>query len=282
MADFEDEILTERNEIPESWDDSSEDDIDVREKRMKRRRSHDKLALGSSYYTLYEFKEVVLEYALRRNIKQDRWDKEKVSYVCGIGGKYKWRIYCSYDIESQKWLLKTKYKYQSCTPDGKCKLLKNPVIARLFLDKLRQKADLMPEEIQQIIKKKWKIVSTRNQCQKGRLLALKWLEKEYEEQFAHLRGYANEIMVSNQGSTAIVDTYKIKAGEDVFNGFYVCFGILQNTWRGYCRPMIRFDGPFLKRAVKGLLLTAVGHDANNQIYPIAWAVVQSETTDSWL
>ncbi|CAN6823128.1 unnamed protein product, partial [Brassica oleracea] len=75
VADFEDEIPTERNEIPESSDDSSEDEIDVREKRIKRRRSHDKLALGSSYYTLYEFKEIVLEYALRkrRNIKQDRW-----------------------------------------------------------------------------------------------------------------------------------------------------------------------------------------------------------------
>ncbi|KAF8048351.1 hypothetical protein N665_2555s0002 [Sinapis alba] len=129
VADFQDEIPTERNEIPESSDDSSEDEIDVREKRMKRK-SHDKLALGSSYYTLYEFKEIVLEYALskRRNIKQ----------------------------ESQKWLLKTKYGYHSCTPDGKCKLLKSPVIARLFLDKLRQKADLMPEEIQHIIKEKWK------------------------------------------------------------------------------------------------------------------------------
>ena len=156
------------------------------------------------------------------------------------------------------------------------------MIARLFLDKVRQKADLMPEEIQQIIKEKWKIVSTRNQCQRGRLLALKWLEKEYEEQFAHLRGYAQEIMVTNPGSTAIVDTFKNKAGEDVFNGFYVCFGVLRDTWRGYCRPIIELDGTFLKRAVKGVLLTAVGHDTNNQIYPIAWAVVQSETTDSWL
>ena len=111
----------ERNEIPESSDDSSEDEIDVREKRMKRRKNHDKLALGSNYYTLYEFKEIVLEYALSkgRNIKQDRWDKTKVSYVCGIGGKCKWWIYCSYDIASQKWLLKTKYRYHSCTPDGK-------------------------------------------------------------------------------------------------------------------------------------------------------------------
>lgn len=31
-----------------------------------------------------------------------------------------------------------------------------------------------------------------------------------------------------------------------------------------------------------MFLAAVGHDANNQIYPLAWAVVQSETGDNWL
>ena len=283
VAEFEDEIPTERTAIPDSSDDDSEDEIDLRDKRM-RNRKHDKLAVGSSYYTVYEFKEVVLEYALTKgkNIKQDRWDKTKVSFVCGIGGKCKWRLYCSYDKDSQKWLLKTKYKYHSCTPNGKCKLLKSPVIARLFLDKLRQNANLMPEEIQNIIKEKWKIVSTRNQCQRGRLLALRWLEKEYDEQFSHLRGYAEEILFTNNGSTAIVDTYKNKDGKDVFNRFYVCFANLRDTWRGYCRPVIGVDGTFLKVAVKGVLLTAVGHDANNQIYPIAWSVVQSETTENWL
>ncbi|XP_019087271.1 PREDICTED: uncharacterized protein LOC104727518 [Camelina sativa] len=39
-----------------------------------------------------------------------------------------------------------------------------------------------------------------------------------------------------------------------------------------CRPIIGLDGTFLKTAVKGVLLAAIGHDANNQIYPLAWAV----------
>ncbi|XP_047324990.1 uncharacterized protein LOC124928784 [Impatiens glandulifera] len=33
---------------------------------------------------------------------------------------------------------------------------------------------------------------------------------------------------------------------------------------------------------RGELLTAVGIDGNNQKYPIAWAVVESESTDSWI
>ena len=37
----------------------------------------------------------------------------------------------------------------------------------------------------------------------------------------------------------------------------------------------------LKGVVKGELLSAVGRDANNQIYPIAWAVVEYENASSW-
>jgi len=33
--------------------------------------------------------------------------------------------------------------------------------------------------------------------------------------------------------------------------------------------------------MKGELLSAIGRDANNQIYPIAWAVVEYENLSSW-
>jgi hypothetical protein len=49
---------------------------------------------------------------------------------------------------------------------------------------------------------------------------------------------------------------------------------------GY-RPVIGLDGCFLKGPYKGILLAAVGRNANNNMYPIAIAVVESETKDSW-
>jgi hypothetical protein len=38
----------------------------------------------------------------------------------------------------------------------------------------------------------------------------------------------------------------------------------------------------LKGVLKGQLLSAVGRDGNNQMYPIAWAVVEKENKDSWM
>jgi hypothetical protein len=48
-----------------------------------------------------------------------------------------------------------------------------------------------------------------------------------------------------------------------------------------CRLVIGLDGCFLKGPYKGILLVVVGRDANNNMYPIAIAVVESETKDSW-
>lgn len=281
VADFQDEEFIGRKTIPESSDEE-EDELDVRYRRSKK--SNDKLEVGTAFLSGYEFKEAVLHYALSkgRNIEQSRWNKTKLSFKCANGGKCKWKVYCGYDQPKQKWLVKTRYKYHSCTPNGKCKLLRSPVIARLFLDKLREDNKLMSAKIQELIKEKWKLIASRNQCQRGRTVALQWLDKEYADQFAHLRGYVREIEKTNQGTTVVLETIPNAAKEDVFDRFYVCFEKLRSSWSGTCRPIIGLDGTFLKVATKGILLTAVGHDGNNQIYPIAWAVVQGENSDTWL
>ncbi|XP_059283088.1 uncharacterized protein LOC132036727 [Lycium ferocissimum] len=48
-----------------------------------------------------------------------------------------------------------------------------------------------------------------------------------------------------------------------------------------CRKCIGLDGTFLKGICKGQLLAAVGKDGNNQMFPIAWAVVGTESKDTW-
>ena len=48
------------------------------------------------------------------------------------------------------------------------------------------------------------------------------------------------------------------------------------------RKVIGLDDCFLKGEVKGELLTAIGRDANNQVYPIAWVVVDVESKPNWI
>src|ERR1044072_160827 len=49
----------------------------------------------------------------------------------------------------------------------------------------------------------------------------------------------------------------------------------------YCKPMIQIDGTFLYGKYEGTLLIATAQDGNSNILPIAFAIVESENTDSW-
>ena len=66
-----------------------------------------------------------------------------------------------------------------------------------------------------------------------------------------------------------------------FKRLYICFDSLAHGFLVGCRPVIGLDGCFLKTEIKGQLLSAVGRDGNNQMFPIAWAVVEGENQDSW-
>ncbi|KAL0427803.1 UNVERIFIED_CONTAM: hypothetical protein Slati_2955100 [Sesamum latifolium] len=70
-------------------------------------------------------------------------------------------------------------------------------------------------------------------------------------------------------------------GENRFEKFYVCFSAMKQGFLGGCRPIIGVDGCHLKGPHGGVLLTAVGVDPNNNLYPIAYAVVQRENRETW-
>lgn len=48
-----------------------------------------------------------------------------------------------------------------------------------------------------------------------------------------------------------------------------------------CRPIIGLDVYFLKRYYGGKILAAIGRDPNDQMLPITFIIVESETRDSW-
>nr|KAJ0197066.1 hypothetical protein LSAT_V11C700369130 [Lactuca sativa] len=121
---------------------------------------------------------------------------------------------------------------------------------------------------------------SRGQCERARALAFTLIDGKLVDQYARIWDYGNEVLRSNPGST-------IETGVDVnpdgkyFKRFYICLKALKVGWLKGCRKVIDLDGCFLKGKVKGELIAAIGRDGNNQIYPIAWAVVNVENKDNW-
>ena len=62
---------------------------------------------------------------------------------------------------------------------------------------------------------------------------------------------------------------------------FLCFDACKRGWIAGCRRLIGLDGSFLKGVYKGILLSAIGIDFDDQLFPIAWAVVDKENKANW-
>ena len=286
--DFVDEHPVKHNLYPDIEDNEDEEGKEIQRTIYRRnniRRGNGELYVRQVFISGFAFKETVLDYALKTglNIKQNRYDKTKIAFVC-VGKGCSWRIFCSSSEKSpNKWQVKILKKDHTCVPTGTCEMLKVPQLARLFVDKIREEPEyFMPMKIEQLVMEKWKISVSRPQCQHARNKALRWIEREYDEQFGWLRDYCSEIRSSNANSSVELDCLKNDDGIHVFNRFYVCFDVLRRNWKETCRPLIGVDGCFLKSRMKGQLLVALGRDGDKAIYLIAWTVVQVENKVNWL
>ncbi|GKC33386.1 hypothetical protein Tco_1040680 [Tanacetum coccineum] len=56
--------------------------------------------------------------------------------------------------------------------------------------------------------------------------------------------------------------------------------VMLDGWKAGCRKVIALDGCCIKSLNQGKLLSAIGRDGNNHIYPVAWAMVNAENKDN--
>ncbi|KAI5324328.1 hypothetical protein L3X38_033401 [Prunus dulcis] len=91
-----------------------------------------------------------------------------------------------------------------------------------------------------LVRKHYSIDVTRDQCYKAKNLANERIQGSIEEQYAKLWDYCEELK----------------------------------------RTMVGFDGAFIKGQHPGQLLSAVGIDANNGMFPITFVVVETESRDT--
>ena len=101
----------------------------------------------------------------------------------------------------------------------------------------------------------------------------------YVEEYGSLWRYVEELKETYPGTTVVLCT---EPNTNKFWRLYICFDALKKGWKEGCWPIIGVDGCFLKTCCKGELLTAIGRDGNNQMFPIAWAVVNIENKVNWI
>ncbi|XP_022032469.1 uncharacterized protein LOC110933562 [Helianthus annuus] len=107
---------------------------------------------------------------------------------------------------------------------------------------------------------------------------------DYREQYGILRSCCEALLRENPGSTIKMDTEPCanpRLPTRQFKRCYACFASIMRGFKMCGREILGPDGCFMKAPFPGQILTAVGVDGNNGIYPVAYALVEAKTFKSW-
>ncbi|GJS47183.1 pentatricopeptide repeat-containing protein [Tanacetum coccineum] len=151
-------------------------------------------------------------------------------------------------------------------------LMKYKWIGKHFGTKIRLNLEIKLHEIADLVMKKYWCIVSPTQCRNAKRWALNEGETTIEDHYAYIRSYGKAILESNPDSTVKVGVTVNPDDKTYFDRFYVCFKGLKDGWKLGCRKVIALYGCFLKKPNVGEILTAIGRDANNHIFPVAWAI----------
>ncbi|GAU44905.1 hypothetical protein TSUD_400570 [Trifolium subterraneum] len=191
----------------------------------------------------------------------------------------------------ESWQLRSVKDEHLCNRDPKVKLLSSNWLGKKLHKKVKENPNLKLVDIIERTQQKWNLKIGRTKAARARSLAFDIVDGSFREQYTRFNDYAHELLRSNHGSTIIVTTTPFQGDEDDlehpgrplyphFQRAYICFKGCKESFLK-CRPIIGLDGAFLKGYYGGQILAAIGRDPNDQMLPIAFAVVEGETKETW-
>jgi hypothetical protein len=241
------------------------------------------LKLKMKFSSIQLFREAVKQYNVRRgnDIRFEKNERAKCVAVCRDPS-------CGYRVYGRQMATDASFEIRSLRPKHSCtRVYKSSIVNSMWIaDKL-----MISLRINQTCHCEWyKMKSKGNGMLKSP--GVKFLEvgrrqkkKIYGglgEQYGRLWDYCETLRRTNPGSCVMMKVQRPNPNSPTkFHRLYLSLTFMKKWFLEGCRPVIGLDGCFLKGPYKGILLVAIGRDANNNMYPIAIVIVESETKDNW-
>ncbi|KAK8554422.1 hypothetical protein V6N13_093417 [Hibiscus sabdariffa] len=180
------------------------------------------------------------------------------------------------DMENPKFKIKTFNDVHTCSKVMKNKNITSKFLAKTYLHRWQRDRNYSDKLLRQEAEEDFVATIPPSKCLRARRYAMEILDGSYKEQFSKMYDYLGELRETNPGTRTIC-----KLDARLFQRVYACLDACKKGYTAGCRPILSLDGCFLKGHYTGYILTAVGIDANDGIYPIAYAAVEGENFSSW-
>ncbi|KAL4589414.1 hypothetical protein LXL04_002321 [Taraxacum kok-saghyz] len=262
--------------------------------------------VGQKFKSKKELKDLIDAHAIqtRKNLYFEKNDKLRLRAKCrgvvvgslssGVVGTTKSKDKCvnskkkalhaSRSNEESDWFVKTLKDNHSCLRSRKLRACTATFLSKEILSQIETDPRLPLRALVEHIESKYEVGVSMDKIFRAKAAATKIVVGDYTEQYEILRDYCLELQATNPGTTIKIDVYIEPNPSNptrMFKRIYICLGPLKQGFKACGRDILGFDGAFVKGPFPGQVLTAVGLDSNNGIYPVAYAIVESENIASW-
>ncbi|KAH9779504.1 SWIM-type domain-containing protein [Citrus sinensis] len=195
----------------------------------------------------------------------------------------KWRIRATRCSNEQNvpWVVKRIDNVHTChnevLVDGRHQV-RSRVVGHIIAEKyIQDKRIYTPNDIRADMQQEYGVQLTYQQAYRAREVGLEIVRGNHAESYNLLPKYSHVLTTANEGTV----THLEQDRDGNFLYYFVALGSTIKGFMQYIRPVITVDGTHLKGLYRGSMFVATCLDGNNQLYPLAIGIMDSENNDAW-
>ncbi|XP_074278428.1 uncharacterized protein LOC141602017 [Silene latifolia] len=236
---------------------------------------------GYDFYCSHNGRDMVTTHYYNRC--KCEWNKKRSKLgkcFCEIKNPCKYRVHAR-NLTEEIFEITGLHLKHNCVMSTYNRKVGSEYLAEKYIEFWRNNTDWKLEKFQKHVLQDLGIHVTYMRCWLARARAKLMIHGNGKDQYAKVWDYALAILKYNPGSSYFVACDNIERPPPIFKRFYVCLKACKDGFIAGYRPILEVDGCHLRGVYPGMCLVAVGIDGNNNIFPVARAVVEVENRDSW-
>ncbi|XP_028785917.1 uncharacterized protein LOC114741821 [Neltuma alba] len=242
------------------------------------------LLLGKkqTFANVTEFKKTVYKFSIAENFKYKyvKNCEECVHVKCNIEG-CPWWIIARATTNRSPFLIVTQLKNEhvhnaqeimQVTHGGRVALTSS-----IIIEEVRNHTDKRPNKIRRTLARGYGVKLTYKQAYRAKEKALKEIQGRPEQSYMLIPWICQRLKETDRKTVAEwVATFN-----NTFERIFIAYGCCVESFLSEAIHILYIDGTHLSGPYRGTLLSASAYDANNELLPFAYAIVNGETYEEW-
>ncbi|KAK9290736.1 hypothetical protein L1049_008912 [Liquidambar formosana] len=239
--------------------------------------------VGRVFVSIDAFREKLREYVIQEgfDIVRVKNERTRVTVKCA-GEGYQWRIHASPTPDNCNFVVRTLKDEYSCIRSTTNKNASSSWIAKKFASCIKNNPEMKLSGMRNELLEEYGVAVHPMRLYRAKRKCMDAIEGNHREYYGKFPVNADVVRYHNPESLLKLQCERLHmTSNPSFKNFFVCLEAMKTGFINGCRPFLGLDGCHLKGPYGGVLLGAVALDGNQKLLPVAWAIVDGDSKESW-